>query len=352
MANEEKLPTRTTGVLLLQLGTPASPSTGDVRRYLREFLSDPLVIDLSAPARWLLVNGIIAPFRAPKSAAAYQAVWMKEGSPLLVHSEAFTSGLRSVLGPGFRVELGMRYGEPRMAAAFERLVRAGADPILAVPLFPHDAQSSSGSAEVRVRELHAALGPDAPTLTVLGSFATDPDFVGSVARVAQPVLDAFSPDHVLFSYHGLPERHVRRADPSGQHCLESTECCAELGPVNEGCYRAQCHATTRAVQSELGLDARRVSTSFQSRLGRDPWIRPFTDHVLPELAAAGVRRLAVACPSFVADCLETLEEIGIRARQQWTECGGEELELVPCVNADPGWVDALAQRIRAASSGS
>ena len=355
MANEATAPTRTTGVLLLQLGTPASPATGDVRRYLREFLSDPLVIDLPAPARWLLVNGIIAPFRAPKSAAAYRKVWMKEGSPLLVHSEALRRELRSALGTGYRVELGMRYGEPAMATAFERLAATGPDRILAVPLFPHAAQASSGSAEARVRELHAGLGPSAAPLAVLGSFATDPGFVGSVARVARPVLDTFSADHVLFSYHGLPERHIRKADPSGAHCLESGDCCAALGPANAGCYRAQCHATTRAVAAELGLGeagaeaAGRVSTSFQSRLGRDPWIRPFTDYVLPELAARGVRRLAVLCPSFVADCLETLEEIGIRARQQWAECGGEALELVPCVNAEPHWVSALADRIRNAS---
>jgi ferrochelatase len=335
-----------TGVLLLQLGTPASPSTGDVRRYLREFLSDPLVIDLSAPARWLLVNTIIAPFRAPKSAAAYQKIWMEEGSPLLFHTEALAGSLRETLGGEFRVEVGMRYGAPEMQDALARLSDASVDRILAVPLFPHDAQSSSGSAEQRVRELHAALGDGAPPLQVLGSFPTDPGFIGSITEVARPVLDEFGADHVLFSYHGLPERHIRKADPGGSYCLESNDCCAALGSANSGCYRAQCHATTRAVAAALGLDPAKVSTSFQSRLGRDPWIQPFTDFVLPELAEAGVRRLAVLCPSFVADCLETVEEIGIRGRDQWLECGGEELALVPCVNSESSWVRALAARIR------
>ncbi len=334
-----------TGVLLLQLGTPASPETGDVRRYLREFLSDPLVIDLAAPARWLLVNAIIAPFRAPKSAAAYRKIWMKQGSPLLFHSEALAAALREALGSAYRVELGMRYGEPKMATALSRLVEAGVERIVAVPLFPHDAQSSSGSAEARVRELHAALGNGAPALEVLGSFPTEPGFIGAVAEVAAPILGEFAADHVLFSYHGLPERHIRKADPSGRHCLESTGCCEALGAHNAGCYRAQCHATTRAVTEELGLDPARVSTSFQSRLGRDPWIQPFTDFVLPELAAAGVRRLAVFCPSFVADCLETVEEIGIRARDQWQACGGEALTLIPCVNASPRFTQALAARL-------
>jgi len=341
-------PSGPTGILLLQLGTPASPRTRDVRRYLREFLGDPRVIDLPGPARWLLVNAVIAPFRAPRSAAAYRKVWMDEGSPLLVHSSALRDALRRELGEGFRVELGMRYGAPAIAGALAALLAGSVARIVAVPLFPHDAESSSGSAAARVRELHAALGGAAPPLDVLGSFAVEPGFVASVADVARPRLAAFHADHVLFSYHGLPERHIRKADPSGSHCLATSDCCEALGPVNGGCYRAQCHATTRAVSEALGLDPGQVSTSFQSRLGRDPWIQPFTDFVLPELAAAGVRRLAVLCPSFVADCLETVEEIGIRGRAQWLTCGGEALERVPCVNASPGWVAALAARVRAA----
>jgi ferrochelatase len=370
-------PEAKTGILLLQLGTPASPAVRDVRRYLREFLSDPLVIDLPAPARWMLVNLVIAPFRAPKSAAAYQQVWTDEGSPLLVHSNALAAGLAESLGPDFVVALGMRYGEPQIRDALARLAAAGVDRIVAVPLFPHDAQSSSGSAAARTTELHAELGPDAPPLAVLGSFPTDPGFIGSFAEIARPILSEFRPDHVLFSYHGLPERHIRKADPSGQHCLSgrlsdhlsdhlsdrtdgadgkdgpAEGCCAALGAANRACYRAQCFATTRALCGALGLEAARTSTSFQSRLGRDPWIRPFTDFVLPELAASGVRRLAVLCPSFVADCLETVEEIGIRGREQWRQCGGEELALIPCVNAHPSWVGSLADRIRnAADDGS
>lgn len=337
-----------TGILLLQLGTPDSPATGDVRRYLREFLSDPLVIDLPAPARWLLVNGIIAPFRAPKSAVQYASIWLDEGSPLLVHSKALRDALRSELGDGYRVELGMRYGRPRIQEALASLAAASVSRIVAVPLFPHDAQSSSGSAAARVRELHQAMGPAVPPLDVLGSFAVEEGFIRSVSHVLGPRLEAFGPDHVLFSYHGVPERHVRRADTTGAQCFASDDCCAAFSEKNAGCYRAQCYATTRAVTEQLGLDAAQVSTSFQSRLGRDPWIQPFTDFVLPELAEAGVKRLAVLCPTFVADCLETVEEIGIRAREQWAACGGEALELVPCVNAEPVWVEALATRLRSA----
>jgi len=335
-----------TGVLLAQLGTPASPSVPDVRRYLREFLSDPRVIDMPAPARWLLVNAIIAPFRAPRSAHAYQSIWTPEGSPLLVHSRAFAAALQRELGAGFRVALGMRYGAPPLAGALAELCDAGASRIVAFPLYPQVAESSTGTAIAAIREA-AARRPSCPPLAFVAPFFADAGFVAAVANEARAVLERERSDHVLFSYHGLPERHVRAADPSRAHCLASASCCdAPSGEVLASCYRAQCTATTRAVARALELPSERVTTAFQSRLGRDPWIKPWTDEELPRLAARGVKRLAVLCPSFVADCLETLEEVGIRARDQWLALDGEALALVPCVNASPAWVSAAAERVR------
>ncbi|HXX49648.1 MAG TPA: ferrochelatase [Myxococcota bacterium] len=339
-------PAAKTGVLLVNLGTPRSPATGDVRRYLREFLSDPRVIDRAAPLRWALVNGVIAPFRAPRSAAAYRAIWDDaSGSPLLAHGQALRGALARELGPGFEVELGMRYGEPSLAAALERLCAAGVARIAVLPLFPQYASSSLGSAVARLYEL-AAARTNVPELEVHGEFYEAAGFVAALAEIARPRLAAFHPDHVLFSYHGLPERHVRASDPSGRHCLASERCCDAIGGANAHCYRAQCLATTSALAAALGLAEGAFSTSFQSRLGRDPWIRPYTDLRLPELARAGVKRLAVLCPSFAADCLETLEEIGLRGREQWRAVGGEALELVPCANAHPAFVRFLAGRVR------
>jgi len=332
----------TTGVLLINLGTPRSAATGDVRRYLREFLMDPKVLDMPAPLRWLLVNLVIAPFRAPRSAALYRNIWGPDGSPQLVHGLALRDALAAKLGAGYAVELGMRYQEPSLAGALERLRARGAERLIAQPLFPQWADSSFGSAEARLREL----APRAPR--VLPEFFAEPGFVAALAAVTAPALAAFRPDHVLFSYHGLPERHMRAADPTGRHCLASPDCCAALVAANARCYRAQCFATTRALAAELGLAAEAHSLAFQSRLGRDPWIKPYTDVRLPELAAAGVKRLAVLCPSFAADCLETLEEVGIRAAAQWRALGGEALQLVPCVNAHPAFVRFLAERVRAA----
>ena len=331
-----------TGVLLINLGTPRSPATGDVRRYLREFLMDPRVLDMPALGRWLLVNLVIAPFRAPRSAAAYRKIWGPEGSPQLAHGLALRDALAKALGGGYAVELGMRYAEPALAGALARLRARGAGRVIVQPLFPQYAESSFGSAVARVREL----APDV-ALEVLPEFFAAPGFIAALAEVTRPRLAAFRADHVLFSYHGLPERHMRAGDPTGRHCLASADCCRAVVGANAHCYRAQCFATTRALAAELGLPDEAHSLSFQSRLGRDPWIKPYTDLRLPELAAAGVKRLAVLCPSFVADCLETLEEVGIRGAEQWRSLGGEALELVPCVNAHPAFVRFLAERVRA-----
>jgi protoporphyrin/coproporphyrin ferrochelatase len=340
---------RPTGVLLAQLGTPDSTRVADVRRYLREFLSDPRVLDIPGPARWLLLHAVILPFRPRRSAAAYRAIWTPEGSPLLVHGRALAEGVSKALGPGFCVELGMRYGTPAIPDALGRLLDAGADRVIVLPLFPQYAASSTGSALERVLAA-AASRWNVPEIVTLGAFYEDPGFVAAVADRARPVLEALQPDHVLLSFHGLPERHVRKSDASGgDHCLARATCCDAIVAANRHCYRAQCFATSRALVAALGLRPEETTTAFQSRLGRTPWIRPYTDEVLAELARRGVRRLAVLCPSFVADCLETLEEIGIRGREQWRTAGGEELALVPCPNASPAFVEAVAGWIREAA---
>jgi ferrochelatase len=335
------------GLLIAQLGTPASPSTRDVRRYLREFLSDPYVIDLPAPARWLLVNCAIAPFRAPRSAHAYQAIWSSAGSPLRVHTEALAAGLAKTLGEGFHVEVGMRYGAPSLASALDRLAEAGAERIVVATQYPQHAESSRGSALAAVSRW-AAERSDAPKQIVLPPFFAAPGFVAAVAAAARPLLAEQRPEHVLLSYHSLPERHVLRADPSREHCLARAECCRDPG-AQDFCYRAQCLATSRAVAGALGLAPERVSTSFQSRLGRARWIGPSTDDLLISLAGRGVRRLLVLSPSFVADCLETLEELGIRGRARWLELHGESFALAPCVNASAPYVEFLAEQVRRAA---
>lgn len=331
------------GVLLLQLGTPDSTSVGDVRRYLREFLGDPRVLDLSAIGRWLLLNLVILPFRPRRSAEAYEKIWTEDGSPLLIHSLALVDAVQDTLGHGYRVEVGMRYQSPSIESAVDRLMEAGCNRVVVMPLFPQYASASGGSALARTLEILTKRW-NLPDVASVVPFYDHPGFVNAVANVTRPLLEEFRPDLVLFSYHGLPEQQIRKSDPSGAHCLRSVDCCASVEAVNRFCYRAHALATTRAVVSELGLQT--YATTFQSRLKSQKWIEPYTDVEIVALFEQGVRRLAVLTPSFVADCLETLEEIGIRLRKQWMELGGEDFLLVPCVNTDPVWVDAVATMIR------
>ncbi len=329
-----------TGLLLINLGTPDAPTSRAVRRYLRQFLSDPRVLDINPIGRKLLLELIILPTRPRKSAHAYQKVWTERGSPLLYHSQDLVAGVQAGLGDTWKVVLGMRYGKPSIATALDELRAAGVDRIVTLPLFPQYASSSTGSAlEELFRRAGAAV--NVPRLEIAPPFYDHPGFIEAFAAVGAPVLTELAPDHVLFSFHGLPERHMRASDESGSHCLTSERCCDAIVPANRNCYRAHCFATARALAARLGLDPGIWSVSFQSRLGRTPWIKPYTDHVLDELAAKGVKRLAVFCPAFVADCLETLEEIGLRARDQFRAAGGEELALVPSLNATSGWIDAV-----------
>ena len=335
--------------MLLNLGTPDSPSVPDVRRYLREFLSDPRVIDINPIGRWLLLNLVILPFRPARSARQYQSIWTEQGSPLLFHSRALAAGVAQSLGADYVVELGMRYGAPSIPSALARLQAADPHKIVVVPLFPQYSAAASGSALERVYQV---LGEqwNVPAVETEAPFYDDPGFIGAFADVARRHLASFRADFVLFSYHGLPERHMRKSDPTGSHCLQSASCCDVLVPANRNCYRAHCYATTRALAAKLGLSPQGHSVSFQSRLGRTPWIHPYTDEVLPQLAKAGKKRLAVMSPAFVADCLETVEEIGIRANEQWRALGGEALLLVPSLNAEPAWVETVARLVRAHQS--
>jgi protoporphyrin/coproporphyrin ferrochelatase len=334
------------GVLLVNLGTPDAPETGAVRRYLREFLGDPRVLDIGPAARAVLLHGIILPVRPARSAAAYRKVWMPKGSPLLVHGRALTERLRDALGPEWTVELGMRYGRPSLAEALAALRSQGVRELTVVPLYPQYASSSTGSTLEEVYRLVGAAW-NVEALRVLPPFYAHPAFLDAFATVGRPVLAEARPEHVLFSFHGLPERQVRKSDPTGAHCLSKETCCQEQVAANRWCYRAQCFFTAQALADRLGLEKGRWTVTFQSRLGRTPWIKPYTDLVIPELARSGVKRLAVFCPAFVADCLETLEEIGIRARDQFLGLGGQALTLVPSLNAHPAWVRGLVQMLRA-----
>jgi ferrochelatase len=330
-----------TGVLLVNLGTPDHPTPRSVRRYLREFLGDPRVLTLPAPLRWLLLNLVILPLRPRKTAAAYQKVWLAEGSPLRLHSENLTQAVAQILGSQFRVELAMRYGEPSIEAGLEALERAAVDRVIVLPLFPQYASAVTASVSAEVLRCIDKSG-DAPPIEILGAFYDEPDFSTSWAEIVGPTLAEFEADHVLFSFHGLPEDQIRSSDSGDGHCLSNSDCCVFPSASLRRCYRAQCFATTRALTAALDLESEQTSLAFQSRLGPQPWIQPFTDKHLPELAEQGVRRLAVFCPSFVADCLETLEEVGIRLRDQWRSLGGEELWLAPCPNGDTRFAKAVA----------
>lgn len=334
------------GVLLGNLGTPDAPRTPEVRRYLRQFLSDPRVIDTPAPLRKLLLELVILPRRPAASASAYAKVWTDAGSPLLVYSQALRDAVAAALPePAWKVVLGMRYGQPSLDGAYQALKAAGCTRIVVVPLYPQYASSSTGSTLEVVYGL-AARSWNTPSIAVVPPFYDDARFLDAFAAVARPVLAQARAEHVLMSFHGLPERHLRKGDASGNHCFATPSCCDAIGPNNATCYRAQSHATARGLAARLGIADGGWSLSFQSRLGRTPWIQPYTDVVLPELARRGIKRIAVMCPAFTADCLETLEEIGIRAEADWRAAGGDSLVLVPSLNATAPWVDAVVGMVR------
>ncbi len=330
------------GVLLLNIGSPEEPTRGAVGRYLRKFLGDSRVIDLPAVLRWLLVNLIIVPFRSGKSAKRYASIWTPAGSPLIRHSLAQAAALQEKL-PGVEVAAAMRYSEPSLEAALERLLRGGVTQLVIVPMYPQYASASTGSALDGVFGLLAKRS-FVPSVRVVGAFYNEPAWLDSVAAGIEKTAAEMNADHLLFSYHGLPLNQLQDTTrPTGGTC-GTAGCCDRITMANHGCYRAQCQATSALLSNRLPKLT--ASTSFQSRLKGRQWIEPYTDVVLVELAKKGVKRLAVACPSFVSDCLETLEEIGVEARDTFRAAGGEELRLVPCVNDDPPFIAALAQLVR------
>ncbi|MSU63511.1 MAG: ferrochelatase [Pedosphaera sp.] len=329
------------GVLLVNLGSPDSPSVPDVRRYLREFLMDPRVLDTPYPIRFFVVNALILPSRPKQSGAAYQSIWWPEGSPLVVLSKRLQGLLQKrVQSP---VALAMRYQNPSIPHAVESLVSQGVDEVVLVPLFPHYAMSSFETAVERVREVLNEKAPTA-TLKVVPPFYDDPAYIEALVTTAGPYLKKGF-DHLLFSFHGLPERHMRKADPTGRHCVKVPNCCEVPSPAHATCYRAQCLKTTAAFVRRAKLAPDQYSISFQSRLGREPWLTPYTDKVIEELPNQGKKRLLVICPAFVSDCLETLEEIGERGRESFLHAGGKEFDLIPCLNEQPKWVDALVELV-------
>lgn len=327
----------TTGVLLINLGTPDAPTASAVRRYLRAFLMDKRVVDLPYFIRALLVYGFILPFRPKNTAKAYQEIWSDTGSPLLHWSQSLQTALSQKLGAPFQVELGMRYGNPSLESALHALRHC--QKMIIIPLYPQYASSTTGSS------IEAVMGilknwDVLPELHILKDFYLDNNFIQAQAECIEPFVKTH--EHIVFSYHGLPERHLERVG-----CKPVCQgACKSQTPQLLRCYKAQAYKTTEALADALAIKPEQYSVAFQSRLGKTPWIRPYTDELLEHLAKQGVRKLAIACPSFVADCLETLEEIGIRARERWLALGGETLDVVPCLNAERRWIQTLVTWVK------
>ena len=325
-----------TGILIVNLGTPDSPSTADVRVFLREFLSDPLVIDLPDLPRWILVNLIIAPFRAPNSAKEYQRLWTDAGSPIKVYSDELLAKLKTRFDDDSQkeVRLAMRYRQPSIAGELEKFRADGVEKLIVVPLFPQYAEATNLSVINETKDQLNNMGWNVPCEFV-ASFPEHPGFINAVVAAANLPEDGY--EHTLFSFHGLPERQLKKLYDT---CI-TDNCCAQLTENNADCYRAQCYATARKVAAELNLSDDQYTVCFQSRQGNIPWIQPYTEDVIDELNEKGVKSLCVFSPAFVADCLETIVEIDHTYREQFIEGGGERFYMAPCVNSHDLWVDAL-----------
>jgi len=334
-----------TGVLLINLGTPDSTEVPAVRRYLRQFLSDPRVLDLPALGRWALLNLVILPFRPKQSAEAYRQIWTEQGSPLRIFTADLADRVRECLGEDAVVAYAMRYQNPSIGSAMAAFDRRTITRLIVVPLYPQYASSSTGSV---LEEVYREAGRfwNVPSISVIPPFYDHPIFREAQAEIYRENLgdlDRF--DHFLISFHGLPERHVTKCDPTGAHCLSHDSCCDAIVAANRYCYRAQSFESARDLASRLGIPEDRYTVAFQSRLGRTPWIKPYTDEVLEALPGKGIKRLAVMIPSFTADCLETLEEIAIRGRESFLEAGGEAYTAIPCLNDHPRFAKALSDMI-------
>jgi ferrochelatase len=332
------------GVLLVNLGTPDSPEVSDVRTYLDEFLMDERVIDINAFKRTLLVKGIIVPFRSPKTSKLYKEIWDENGSPLLYFSKIQVAMVQEKLGDEYHVELAMRYQNPSIASALDKLKAAMVESIQVIPLFPQYASASTGSVIQKVMEL-VGKWQTIPPISFINSFHDNELMIDTFAQNAEKYQPE-SYDQILFSFHGLPERQLKKCDHSGQHCLKKNDCCATLTDVNKFCYSAQCHDTARLIAKRLNIPAEKYSVCFQSKLGKEPWVQPYTSEVLKELAEKGKKRLLVFCPAFVADCLETLYEVSVEYHEEFRALGGEEVQLVASLNDDPKFIEALVAMLK------
>ena len=328
------------GILLVNLGSPDSTAVSDVRKYLREFLMDGRVLDAPWPVRFCVVHFAILPSRPKESAHAYEKIWTPEGSPLVVTSQNVRNKLQARVD--VPVELAMRYQSPSIENAVRKLNAAKVEDLFLIPLFPHYAMSSYESAVVRVQEVAARLAPRM-RVTVQPPYFDMPEYIEALVASAEKDLQA-GYDHLLFSFHGIPERHLKKSDPTGCHCLAREDCCESPGPAHATCYRAQCFKTVAAFVAKANV--KKYSVSFQSRLGKDPWLKPYTDYELAEFPKRGVKKILVICPAFVSDCLETIEEIGIRGRETFVNAGGKELVRIQCLNKHPLWISALEKMTR------
>lgn len=331
------------GILLVNLGTPDTPDRNAVYRYLKQFLLDPRVIDTSWLSRQLLVRGIIAPFRSGKSAKLYQKLWTENGSPLKYYGERLTEGVKALLGEAYEVELAMRYQNPSIESAIEKLLQKQISELVIFPMFPQYASASTGSVHEEVMRIFRSKNA-IPPLRFINSFYDYEPMIDIFANNARK-FDIASYDHILFSYHGLPQRQLRKTD-TANHCFQSDNCCQSISPANQFCYSAQCHATTRALVAKLNLAPGSYTTCFQSRLGSDPWVQPYTTTILEEQARKGAKRLLVFSPAFVADCLETTVEISDEYQEEFEKMGGKTVDLVPSLNDDPKWIRAVADLVR------
>lgn len=332
------------GVLLVNLGSPESPEPKDVKKYLGEFLMDERVIDVPLWARTLLVKGIILNTRPKASAAAYKKIWWENGSPLIVLSEQLQEKVQEQTE--YPIALAMRYGSMTIKKGLQELVDKGVDEVFLIPLYPQFAMATTETILVLAESLRKEHFPNLK-IDSLPAFYNNPDYITVLANSIQEDLKDKNYDHLLFSYHGVPERHIRKSDITKSHCTIDGSCCKTPSPAHEFCYRHQCFEVTRLIAEKLNLPDDSYSTSFQSRLGFDPWLLPYTDRTIERLGKSGVKNMAIVTPAFVSDCLETLEEIAMEGEELFHEVGGKEFSTVPCLNTNEDWVALLAQWINA-----
>ncbi|MDB5226472.1 MAG: ferrochelatase [Bacteroidota bacterium] len=335
-----------TGILLVNLGTPDSPSDADVFKYLNEFLTDGRVIDYPWLARQVLVRGVIVPARYKNSAKTYREIWdPQRGSPLLYHLQDLAEKVKTKLSDEYIVEIAMRYQSPAIETALEKFKKMQVNRIVVLPLFPQYSSACNGSVIEKVESI-TSKWLTIPDLKFIHYFYDHPKFIDAfVARGRKYNFDEY--DHVLFSYHGLPARHLKNADLSGCHCLQKADCCARIEEINQHCYRAQCFETTRLIAEKLNLPTDKFTVTFQSRLGKEVWLEPYTVEVIPKLAKEGKKKLLVFSPAFVADCLETLYEIRTEYLELYRQHGGESIQLVESLNSSDEWTEAVCDLVSA-----